>query len=106
MCSSDLDYRSLVTFGIDDAGTHRGIEGMCLDSEGNIVAVCGSKAAGPGPHAIVIAPSGAVIESHPLPFDMPMRCAFGGADMTQLFVTSADGNVYRAKTTRKGLQRK
>lgn len=99
------DYRSLVTFGIDDTGTHRGIEGMCLDANGNIVAVCGSGKAGPGPHAIVIAPTGAVLESHPLPFDSPMRCAFGGADLASLYVTSADGNVYRATTTRKGLRR-
>ena len=98
------DYLSLVTFGIDDRGTHRGIEGMCLDGEGAIVACCGSRQSGPGPLVVVISPAGAVLESHPLPFDMPMRCAFG--DAGNLYVTSADGGVYRAKTDRKGLQKK
>ena len=78
---------------------------MCLDAEGNVVAVCGSGKAGPGPHVIVIAPTGAVLESHPLPFDMPMRCAFGGTDLSDLFVTSGEGTVYRAKTHRKGMRR-
>ena len=100
------DCVSLVTFGIDDRGTHRGIEGMCLDSDANIVACCGSRQSGPGPLVMVITPTGAVLESHPLPFDMPMRCAFGGADLGSLYVTSANGGVYRAKTSRKGLQKK
>ena len=100
------DCVSLVTFGRDDRGTHRGIEGMCLDAEGTLVAVCGSRQCGPGPLVMVIAPNGQVIELHSLPFDLPMRCAFGGADMASLFVTSGYGGVYRAKSGRKGLQRK
>ena len=37
--------------------------------------------------------------------NMPMRWAFGGADLASLFVTSADGAVYRARTQRKGMAR-
>ena len=67
------DPVSLVTFGRDDRGTHRGIEGMALDSEGNLVACAGSRACGPGPVVQVISPAGLVLESHPLPFDLPMQ---------------------------------
>ena len=99
------DWISLATFGKDDRGTHRGIEGMCLDSEGNIVACAGARDCGPGPAVLVISPAGLVVESHALPFDSPMRCTFGGAELLSLFVTSADGALYRAKTNRKGLKR-
>ena len=51
---------------------------------------------------MVISPEGHVLATHPLPFDLPMRCAFGGADLATLYVTSGDGAVYRAKTDRKG----
>lgn len=97
------DFVSLITFGRDDRGTQRGIEGMCFDSEGNIVACAGSRQCGPGPAVLVISPAGFVLESHPLPFDSPMRCCFGGANLASLFVTSADGCVYKATT--KGLKR-
>src|ERR1700756_1703072 len=39
----------LHTFGADHRGPHRGIEGMCLDAEGNIVACGGWSRSGPGP---------------------------------------------------------
>lgn len=90
------DYVALQTFGKDHRGTHRGIEGMCLDSAGNIVACGGSRASGPGPFVQVLTPQGLVLETHALPFDMPMRCAFGDAGF--LYVTSGDGALYRAHT--------
>ena len=96
-------YEELHAFGIDHRGAHRGIEGMCLDSGHNIVACAGSRQSGPGPLVYVFSPGGVVLEAHPLPFDMPMRCAFGDADLCSLYVTSGDGGVYRAKTERKGL---
>jgi len=37
------------TFGADHRGEHRGIEGMCLDGDGNIIAVGGWRRSGPGP---------------------------------------------------------
>jgi gluconolactonase len=100
------DYRVLASFGADHYGVHRGIEGLCIDGDGNIVAVGGSAQAGPGPRVMVIAPSGAVLESHPLPCDMPMRCAFGDAGLASVYVSSGDGSLYRAQNTGyRGLQR-
>jgi len=94
--------KPLITFQAVD----RGIEGMCLDSDGNIIACAGWKKSGVGPMLYVISPSGTIIESHPAPADMPMRCAFGDAGLGSLYVTAGDGVLYRAKNTgRKGLSR-
>jgi len=88
----------LQTFGADHRGPHRGIEGMCLDADGNVVAVGGALRAGPGPLVTVYAPSGAVIESHPFPADVPNRCCFGGPRLDTLYVTTGGGHLYRAAT--------
>jgi len=86
--------------------TERGIEGMCLDSDGNIVACAGWKKGGGGPVIYVISPAGTILETHPAPADMPMRCAFGDAGLASLYVTAGDGALYRAKNTgRRGVQR-
>lgn len=99
-------YRVLHVFGADYRGTHRGIEGMCLDSDGNIVAVGGWKRSGPGPLVHVFSPTGAILETHELPGDLPVRCAFGDAGLDALYVTTAEGMVYRAQGTgRQGYQR-
>ena len=96
----------LHAFGADHRGEHRGIEGLCLDSDGNIVACGGSREAGPGPMLYVFAPDGALLESHRLPGAAPMRCAFGDAALDGLYVTSGDGCVYRAQATgRRGFKR-
>jgi len=87
-------YVLLHAFGADARGVHRGIEGMCLDSAGNILACAGWKRSGPGPLVYVFAPSGAILETHPLPGDLPNKCAFG-ADGS-LYVTSGEGLLYRA----------
>lgn len=84
----------------------RGFEGLCLDSEGNIIACAGWKKSGVGPLIYVISPSGTILETHPAPADMPMRCAFGDSSLTSLYVTAGDGGLYRAKNTgRRGLKR-
>jgi gluconolactonase len=99
-------YTVLHTFGADHRGPHRGIEGMCLDNQGNIVACAGWKRSGPGPLIYVFSPSGAVLETHPLPADLPLRCAFGDVDLESLYVTTGEGHLYRAKATgRCGLYR-
>ncbi len=85
----------LHTFGTDYRGPHRGIEGMCLDAKGNIIACAGWQRSGPGSVVMVIAPSGAVLETWPVPDDQPTRCAFGGADLLSLYVGTANGNLYR-----------
>ena len=89
-------YRLLHTFAEDDRGAHRGVAGMCLDTEGNIVACAGWKRSGPGPLIYVFDPVGRVLETQPVPGDEPASCAFGDADLSSLYVTTADGSVYRA----------
>jgi gluconolactonase len=87
-------FTVLHTFGRDHRGEHRGIEGMCTDGEGNVVACSGWRKSGPGPLVCVHSPSGTILESHPLPSDQPMNCAFGDAD---LYVTTAGGELLRAR---------
>ena len=99
-------YSVLHVFGGDYRGPHRGIEGMCLDRDGNIVACAGWRRSGPGPLVYVISPQGAVLETHALPGDLPVRCAFGDADLASLYVTTAEGSLYRARATgRRGVKR-
>jgi gluconolactonase len=86
----------LHTFGADHRGLHRGIEGMCLDAEGNIVAVGGWQRSGPGSLVHIFAPSGALIESHPIPTDLPNKCCFGGPELDTLYVTTGSGQLFRA----------
>ena len=95
-------YRTLFTWGEDAKGVHRGIDGMCLDAEGNIVATAGYEEAGTGPMIYVFAPSGRVLETHPLPSVRPTNCCFGGADLTTLFLTTGEGHFFKAQTDRVG----
>ena len=99
-------YTVLHTFGkdasMDGSGVHRGIDGMCLDVDGNIVAAAGWPQAGPGPLIYVFSPCGRVLETHPVPCSRPTNCCFGGADMTTLYVTSAEGHFFKAQTNRVG----
>jgi gluconolactonase len=88
----------LHTFGADHRGPHRGIEGMCLDAQGNIVAVAGARRSGPGPLVYVFSPRGSVIAGHPFPADLPNKCCFGGPGLATLFVTTAGGELYCART--------
>jgi gluconolactonase len=101
-----LDHPLLLhAFGADHRGAHRGIEGMCLDADGNIVAVGGWQRSGPGPLVHVFAPTGAVIESHPIPAEAPNKCCFGGRDLDRFYVTTADGSLYQANAGRRGWRR-
>lgn len=81
---------------------HRGIDGMTLDAEGNIIATAGWEVSGPGGMIYVFAPNGRVLETHPLPCERPTNCTFGGPDLTDLYVTSIEGHLLRAKTDRRG----
>ena len=92
----------LHSWGSDHRGAHRGIDGMCLDAEGNIIATAGWEIAGAGPMIYVFSPTGRVLETHPVPCDRPTNCCFGGADLTTLFVTSTQGHFYQVETERVG----
>lgn len=87
---------------LHDFGAHRGIDGMVLDTDGNIIATAGIREGGPGPMVYVFAPDGEVLETHPTPTDRPTNCSFGGSDLTTLYVTTGGGDVYMAHTDRQG----
>ena len=95
-------YTVLHTFGKDAQAVHRGIDGMCLDAKGNIVATAGWPQAGPGPLIYVFSPTGRVLETHPVPCLRPTNCCFGGPDLTTIYVTSAEGHLFKAETDRVG----
>ena len=100
-------YTVLHRFPEDHRGFHRGIDGMCFDSEGNIVATAGLRLSGPGPMIYVFAPSGRVVETHTMPedSDRPTNCAFGDPDLGTLYITTGQGHLYRVRDTgRKGWQ--
>jgi sugar lactone lactonase YvrE len=86
--------------------SERGIEGLCVDSEGRVIACGGSQKGGAGALIYVFSSSGELEEKHPAPADAPMRCAFGDADLGSLYVTTEGGHLYRSKDTgRKGVKR-
>jgi gluconolactonase len=90
-------YAVLHTFGQDARGVHRGVDGMCLDTDGQIIACAGWEEAGPGPMIYVFAPSGRVLETHPVPVDRPTNCTFGGAALGTLYVTSGGGHLFSVR---------
>lgn len=90
-------YTVLHTFGGDQRGPHRGVGGICLDSNGNIVATAGWRRSGPGPMIYVFSPAGQILETHPLPGDRPANCTFGGPDLRSLYVTTEEGFLYRVR---------
>ena len=81
---------------------HRGIDGMCLDADGNIVAAAGGAESGPGPLLYVFAPNGRVLETHPAPDTAPTNCAFAEEGLSTIYLTGGDGGLYRAETDRTG----
>jgi len=96
------DYVTLHTFGIDHRGVQRGVDGMTLDAEGNIVVCAGWEQSGPGPIIYVFAPTGRILETHALRVDRPTNCCFGDPDMKTLYVTTGGGHLFRARTDRTG----
>jgi gluconolactonase len=95
-------YSTLFTWGAEARGLHRGIDGMCLDRDGNIVATAGWEVSGAGPMIYVFTPRGRVLETHPVPANRPTNCCFGGPDLTTLFVTTTQGHFFKAETDRVG----
>ena len=82
---------------LHDFGEARGIDGMCWDTEGNIVATCGWELSGPGARIAVFAPDGTVLEEHPIPAGRPTNCTFGGTDLRDLYITTIEGHLYRVR---------
>jgi len=84
---------------LHDFGDARGIDGMCWDDSGQIVATCGWEMSGPGPRIAVFAADGTVLEEHPVAAHRPTNCAFGGPDLSDLYVTTMDGRLFRVSDT-------
>ena len=95
-------YTTLHTFAADYRGAQRGVDGMTLDAEGNIVVCAGWEAGGPGPMIYVFSPTGRVLSTHPFRVDRPTNCCFGDADMKTLYVTTGGGHLFRARTEHTG----
>ena len=87
---------------LHEFGDNRGVDGMCLDTNGNIVATAGWERGGPGPMIYVFSPRGEVLETHPIDAQRPTNCTFAGEDLTTLYVTSTEGHLFRARTERQG----
>jgi len=83
-------------------GTGPGADGLCLDSKGNLLACAGESASDASAEISVIAPNGQVLESHRSPAGRITNCAFGDPGLTSLYVTTAQGHLYRVANT--GLQ--
>ncbi|MDB6002630.1 MAG: gluconolactonase [Rhizobacter sp.] len=97
---------TLMSFGADPRGPHRGIEGLCVAADGHVLACGGWQRSGEGPCIYVLSPQGKLVEVHALPDDAPARCAFGGANLASLYVTSGTGRLWRADGIgHKGLKR-
>lgn len=107
--------RELRAYPIADDGTlgeykvlhnfapHRGIDGMCFDMDGNIIATAGSAESGPGPMIYVFTSAGRILDTHPTPDPKPTNCCFGGEDLQTLYLTGSEGYLYRTRTNRTGL---
>ncbi|MQG39359.1 MAG: SMP-30/gluconolactonase/LRE family protein [SAR202 cluster bacterium] len=109
------EYRQLRTYKVNpdkslgdsevlhDFGPDRGIDGMCLDINGNIVATAGWELGGPGPMIYVFSPKGDILDSHPVPANRPTNCAFGGDKMSTLYITTTDGHLFKVETELTGI---
>ena len=75
---------------------------MTLDTDGNIIVCAGWEQSGPGPMIYVFAPTGRILETHPIRVDRPTNCCFGDADMRTLYVTTGGGHLFRARTHHTG----
>tara|TARA_Y100001970_G_C14115079_1_gene793095 strand:- start:189 stop:1067 length:879 start_codon:yes stop_codon:yes gene_type:complete len=95
-----LDSETLGKYEIlHDFGPHRGIDGMTLDSEGNILATCGWEISGPGPMIYIFNPKGRIIETVRTPCMRPSNITFGGKDLADIYVTSLEGHLYRIRNS-------
>ena len=81
---------------LHDFGSHRGIDGMTLSTDGLIVACTGWEVSGPGGMITVFDPDGNIVSNYPTPCERPTNCTFIGED---LYVTSIQGHLLVAHDT-------
>jgi len=80
-----------------DFGKERGIDGMVVDTAGNIYGAAGQ---GPAAGVYIFTPAGKKLDFIPMP-ETPTNCVFGGKDRHTLYVT-AGKSLYRIKLNAKG----
>lgn len=85
-------------------GAGRGIDGMAIDSEGNIYGAAGNNRNAPENHAgiYVISPAGELLGRIAIPEDSVTNCTFGGKDLRTLYIT-AGKTLYQIRTKNAGL---
>lgn len=81
-----------------DFSPDRGIDGMCLDVEGNIVAAAGQ---GKTTGLFVVSPDGKLLLHQPLP-EFATNVAFAGKDFCDIYMT-ATTSVYHVRTAKPGV---
>jgi gluconolactonase len=72
-----------------------GIEGLRLDASGNLLA-CVAAATGPGA-ICVLSRSGHRLETYRIPEGQPTSCAFGDPELDTLYVTTAEGHLFKSR---------
>ena len=84
-------------------GAGRGIDGMTIDTAGNIYGAAGSNNNPPENLAgvYVISPQGELVGRIPIPEDSVTNCTFGGKDLRTLYVT-AGKHLYQIRTKNPG----
>jgi gluconolactonase len=84
-------------------GAGRGIDGMAIDTAGNIYGAAGNNNNPPENLAgvYVISPEGELIGRIPIPEDSVTNCTFGGKDLRTLYVT-AGKHLYQIRTKNAG----
>lgn len=91
---------SLASLGVlYDFGDDRGIDGMCLDTHGNIYGAAGQ---GETTGLFVISPQGELLLHQPMP-EFSTNVTFGGPDLRTLYLT-ASTSVYKLRTESQGLR--
>lgn len=81
------------------AASERGIEGLCVTSDGNLITCGGAAGRGFGPFVTMFSPTGRILATYPVPTDLPMRCAFGDAGLDSLYLTTGRGQLFRVQAT-------
>jgi sugar lactone lactonase YvrE len=80
---------------VHDFGAGPGADGLCVDDRDRLIACSGDAADGDEAAIWLIGQDGKVLETQHPPGTRATNCSFGGADLTTLYVTTADGYVYR-----------
>jgi gluconolactonase len=82
---------------LHDFGKGRGIDGMCVDEQGNIYGAAGSGKSG---GVYVFSPAGKQLPFIPVP-ETPTNCVFGDKDRRTLYIT-AGKSLYRIRLAVRG----